>query len=226
MSEIIIRAYQPQDREAVRRLYCETAFMGRPVEIFFEGREILADLMTLYYTDYEPESLFVAEFEGKVVGYLTGCKDTAKKYAVFNKKIFLKTFWKFMRSGLMFNEKNLKFFGSSLKSLLKGQFFPPKIPKTYPAHLHINVEESFRRSGAGEKLMNAYFDYLRKSHVPGIHLSTFSNLGRNFFAKMGFVLLWEGKTSQFRHIVHEDIKVSTFGKVLEGATDFPGTKET
>ncbi len=214
MSEIIVRTYNPEDREAVRTLYCETAFLGRPVEVFLEGREILADLMTLYYTDYEPESLFVAEAQGKVVGYLTGCKDTAKKFAVFSKKIFPKTLWKFIKSGLMFNKKNLKFLWGSFKSLFKGQLFQPKIPKIYPAHLHINIEEGFRRSGAGEKLMNAYFDYLRKNDVPGIHLSTFSDLGRNFFAKMGFVLLWEGRTSQFRHIVHEDVKLSTFGKVL------------
>ena len=72
-----IRKFQSGDREAVRRICCATALLGNPSSIFFDGDEIFADAITLYFTDYEPESCFVAEHQGEVVVYLIGAKDAA-----------------------------------------------------------------------------------------------------------------------------------------------------
>ncbi len=35
-------------------------------------------MLTLYFTDYEPQSSFVAEKEGQVIGYILGTKDIRK----------------------------------------------------------------------------------------------------------------------------------------------------
>jgi GNAT superfamily N-acetyltransferase len=213
--EIIIRAYKKEDREAIRKICCDTAFMGQPMEIFFDDREILADIFTLYYTDYEPESTFVADFKGNVVGYLIGCKDTTTKEKVFSRFILPKILITFIKKGLIFKKKTLRFFFHAIKSLLKGEFQKSKIPKDYPADLHINVDENFRRFGLGTKLMDAFFEYLRKNRIPGIHLATFSEQGRNFFLKTGFTLLGEQETSQWRYLINRDVKTSTFGKLLK-----------
>ncbi|MCA1808961.1 MAG: hypothetical protein LC725_05870 [Lentisphaerae bacterium] len=74
----LIRQYLPGDRPAVRRISYDTADAGRPADGFFPDRELLADLLTGYYTDYEPESLWVAEEQGRVVGYLAGALDTGR----------------------------------------------------------------------------------------------------------------------------------------------------
>jgi len=44
----------------------------------------------------------------------------------------------------------------------------------YPAHLHIDFYEPYRRMGLGSKIMNVYFDYLRGLGIKGVHLGTSS----------------------------------------------------
>ena len=79
---LTIRPYRQADRHAVRAIVCDTAERGGPVERFFHDREVFADLLTRYYTDWEPGSLWVAERDAWVVGYLTGCLDTRRYHRV------------------------------------------------------------------------------------------------------------------------------------------------
>ena len=69
MSNLIIRQFLPKDREALRTICCDTADMGEPIEHFFPERESAADLLTAYYTDFEPESTFVAELDEKILQF-------------------------------------------------------------------------------------------------------------------------------------------------------------
>ena len=52
----LIRAYRRSDREPIRRLCCDTGFLGEPIDPVYEDRELFADFLTTYYTDHEPES--------------------------------------------------------------------------------------------------------------------------------------------------------------------------
>src|ERR1043166_4916889 len=67
-----IRPYQQTDRGAVRRLCCETGFLGEPVAPLFQDSGLFADLFTNAYLDHEPEWALVAEVDGKIIGYLLG----------------------------------------------------------------------------------------------------------------------------------------------------------
>src|SRR5438067_13216184 len=73
-SQYSIRSYQASDRVAVRKLCCETGFLGSPIDPVFEDRELFANFLTGYYTDWEPESAFVIEVDGAVKGYLLGSR--------------------------------------------------------------------------------------------------------------------------------------------------------
>jgi hypothetical protein len=68
----IIRSYRPSDREAVRKLCCDTGFLGDPIDPVYEDRELFADFLTSYYTDHEQESCFLLEVDGEISGYLLG----------------------------------------------------------------------------------------------------------------------------------------------------------
>ena len=70
----IIRGYRSSDREAVRKLCCETGFLGEPIDPVYEDRQLFADFLTTYYTDHEPESCFVLEIDGEIGGYLLGSR--------------------------------------------------------------------------------------------------------------------------------------------------------
>src|SRR3984893_2920896 len=73
-SQYSIRSYQASDRVAVRKLCCDTGFLGHPIDPVFQDRELFADFLTTYYTDHEPESSFVLEIDGQIRGYLLGSR--------------------------------------------------------------------------------------------------------------------------------------------------------
>ena len=71
---IEIRKYQSADRAQVRELCCATGFLGKPIDPVFEDRELFADYLTAYYTDWEAESAFVLLVNGEIRGYLLGSR--------------------------------------------------------------------------------------------------------------------------------------------------------
>jgi len=72
-----VRRFVAADWEAVRDICFRTGFMGESAESFWRHKESWADLWTSYYTDQEAESLYVATMDDSVVGYLSGCMNTA-----------------------------------------------------------------------------------------------------------------------------------------------------
>src|SRR5208283_2720318 len=67
-----IRSYRDRDRGEIQRLCCDTGFLGEPIDAVFQDRELFAELFTKPYLDHEPEWAWVAEDQGRVVGYLLG----------------------------------------------------------------------------------------------------------------------------------------------------------
>jgi len=212
--EIVIRKYRDQDRASIRNIACETAFMGKPAEMFIENRDALADFLTAYFTDYEPESCLVSESDGKVIGYLIGAKDEIILKKIFRSKIVMPLLIKSITNGMILKKKNMVLGLSFLSSFLRGDFKEPDFTEEYPAVLHINVLEGFRAMGIGSRLISAYLDYLHKEKIRGVHLATTSGEAGNFFTSQGFHLLYKGTRSYFRHILHRDISVYIYGKLL------------
>ena len=210
----VIRKYSPKDRSAVRRICCETALMGEPSAIFFDDDEIFADALTAYFTDYEPGSCFVAEYDNNVIGYLLGAKDVGCMDKIFAAKIVAPLLVKALRRGVFFRKKNAKFLLCVFLSLLRGEFKTPVFSKDYPATLHINIIKEFRVAGVGSKLINAYLDYLTSEGVKGVHLATMSEKGGLFFSKLNFQLLFQGERSYFRYFLGKNVPVYIYGMQL------------
>lgn len=214
MDEIQIRPYQASDRKHVRHIAWETAFLGEPASVFFDGQEILEDFLTLYFTDEVPESCFVAESLGSVVGYLIGAKDAKRMNRFFQTKMLPALFFKALARGIFLKRINLIFFFRCLLSFTKGEFRMPDFFKEYPAVLHINLKKGFRGSGIGSKLMDAYLEYLHREKAEGVHLATLSDQASLFFKKQGFVLLHQGRRSYFKYLLNRDLAVYIFAKKI------------
>lgn len=213
--EIIIREYKKNDRVSIRKIAYDTAFMGESAEKFFTGKDLIADFLTLYYTDYEPQSMFIAENEGKVIGYLSGAKNEKTMNSVFIIKIFPKAVLKLIFKGYIFKKNNFLFILFNIYSFLRGEFYVPAfIEKEYPAILHINVDKNHRSFGIGKRLVEVYLDYLKKEKIRGVHLTTQSVKSFEFFEKLGFKILYETKRSYFKHIFKKSIKYFYYGKKL------------
>src|SRR5246500_4609610 len=95
-----IRSYRASDRAAVRRLCCQTGFLGTPIDPVYEDRQLFADFLTTYYTDWEPESSFVVEIDGEIRGYLLGSRRPLRNqlYSFWqNISLFLKALTRYYR---------------------------------------------------------------------------------------------------------------------------------
>ena len=67
-----VRMYNPKDRERIREICCDTGLLGEKIDPFMPDRKLWADANSTYYTDKEPESLFVLDERGRIIGYLFG----------------------------------------------------------------------------------------------------------------------------------------------------------
>ncbi len=210
-NSVVIRNYNTKDRPMVRRISCQTAFMGESSAAFFADDEILADALTLYFTDYEPESCLVAECDNSVVGYLLGAKDVLGMEKIFAERIAQTLFVKAIRRHLFFNMRNVKFLFNVFLSLVKGEFKVPTFSKDYPATLHINIIKEYRLRGIGSKLINAYLDYLKQQEIKGVYFATLSEKAGQFFKKQNFQLLFQAKRSYFRYLLGKNTLVFIYG---------------
>lgn len=151
-------------------------------------KEYLADEMS-YYPDYEPESLFVSEVEGQVVGVLLGAVDTGRYEIVYRKKIRPMLIRRFLAGAYGIPGWLPAILRTEWANRAINADFVDRI--LYPAHLHIGVLPAFRRRGLGTRLMAEYAEYLQSRHIHGYHLfaSSFHPLGVAFYQKLGLNLV-------------------------------------
>jgi hypothetical protein len=168
------RPYRRSDRNAIRELCCETGFLGEPIDPVFSDRELFADYLTSYYTDWEPESTWVGVVDGKVVGYLTACG-----------RWNLNRLWSFL---IIF-----KLAAHALARLAMGRYNAgdrkymkwiitqgwretPPAPRQ-SAHFHFNASKGHRRMNMMRDLMVTMYQELWKRGVPQIYgqMATFDN---------------------------------------------------
>lgn len=214
INNILIRKFKDTDREDTRRISCQTAFPQKHREDIFEDKEILADFLTLYFTDYEPDSCFVADIKEKVVGYIFGSTDTAVMRRIFSVKIMPRLIVKAVHRGTLFKSTTRRFLLHLVVSFLKGEFFLPDFSKQYPATLHVNVNEDFRRQRIGTQLVEYYIGFLKEKRVGGIHFGVMSEAAKNFFTRFGFDVLFASGRTYLRPYIGRDITYCILGKAL------------
>ncbi|RJP15630.1 MAG: GNAT family N-acetyltransferase [Candidatus Abyssobacteria bacterium SURF_5] len=223
---VLIRKYVPDDRAAVRSICYETGLMGDSMEPYFGCRDLFADYWMNYYTDFEPESAFVAEADGAVVGYLVGCKTTTVQQEVQSTVIIPRIRRKLFTLGYKIDMRFFRFMYRYLRSGWRHEFIEEPITD-YPAHLHMNLIKGYRSMGIGSLLIAAYLEYLKSNSVSGIHLgtTTYNKLAVPFYKKWGFRLVSRHPFTMYDGIIPEKIDVLFFVRDLTEAIQTEG-KET
>jgi GNAT superfamily N-acetyltransferase len=210
-----IRKYREKDRKAIRDISVKTSFLGNPIEFFVNDKELIADVLTRFYTDYEPESCFVAILEGEVIGYITGATNVRRMRSIFRYRIMPAVMKRGLGKKVFMNRNTLKYFFPTFISFLKGEFSTPDFSVEYPATLHVNVVEDYRGIGIGRRLIREYLDYLEQFGISGVHFRTKSEKAKVFFQKLGFNILYKGKFSYMRYYMGQDMPYYIFGKKLD-----------
>ena len=212
-----IREYRLADRGAVREISYVTSLEGR-VHRFMDAQEVVEDALTLYFTDHTPGSCFVAENNGKVVGYLLGTDDVKEMARTTAVKVAPRVLEKVIEQGIIFRKKNLLFLWNYQLGFFRGEFFRPRFDRDFPATFHLNVLEGSRGKGIGTGLVERNLSYLRGKGVRGVHIGTMSERAKDLFVKLGFAVLYRSRRGYLKYILGYDTPYYVLGKKLSNSS--------
>lgn len=218
----IVRPYAPDDRNAVRRICCDTGFMGKPVDPLFSDREAFADFFTAYYTDCEPENCWVGVTDGDIVGYLLACLDPPR-YRKLHGRIVARTVPRVLGRLVAgrYPPQNARFLWWFVtRSLRETPRTPPDTP-----HFHFNVLEQNRGDGVGRRMLLTFLRRLRDRGVPRIYgqMQTYANRrAPRVFERFGFRMVDKRRVTKFERFGYKDVYVATFVNELGSSEPAPG----
>lgn len=218
--DVVVRPYRPEDRDAVRRVYADTAFFGELVEAYFDDRELFADLGVSAYTDHYPDYIFVADHAGKVVGYILGSPAGPVSVRGHTLRSLARILGRFATRRYRVGRRTLAYVSMVTWAGLHGEFLEVHSAE-YPANLHINLEAGCRGRGLGTALMCAYLDKLQSEGVPGVHVVTTNRnqAALRLYRRAGFQLLQEKRTRMWQQHVDGEVRLMAFGLRLGEAAN-------
>ncbi len=151
---INIRKYQPKDKENLRKICIETSKL--PTETKTQ-RDFLTVMYNDYYTENEPDNIFVAVNEDdEAVGYIL-CGENFYDFYDIMKKFYLPEV----------KEMGFSFYVAGLSEILLHKAFSRK----YPAHLHIDILDVCQGQGVGTRLMTELKVHLKSKKINNVMLS-------------------------------------------------------
>lgn len=213
-----IRQYNPNDRDAVVTICHRTGYFGRDAAPYFKDAELFGLLFTAYYLDYEPEHCFVADDNGKAVGYIIGSTDTVGQREAFDRLIVPRIVKRSFTRTLFRHPGDVLFLlGLADHADYEKELFTEDLVTKFPAHLHMNVLPGYQRQGLGTRLMARFLGAMRGAGAPGLHLvtSTENKKALPFYRKEGFRVFKELPTKLWEKKSPPGVKTLVFVKSLK-----------
>jgi hypothetical protein len=211
-SDATIRPYRPSDRDAVRRLCCETGYLGKAIDPVFEDRELFSDYLTSFYTDWEPESTFVLEQDGGVKGYLMG----SRRPFLHQLHSFFLNLSLFARGVVRYPRYNKASKAFVRWILLNAWREVPAAPRRLP-HFHFNMLPEAMGFGTTREMLVQFFHHLRahgETHVFGQVVTFEERRGAKVFERFGFRVLEKKEITKYRAHRDEPVYLCTVLKDL------------
>ena len=211
-SDATIRPYRPSDRDAVRRLCCETGYLGKAIDPVFEDRELFSDYLTSFYTDWEPESTFVLEQDGEVKGYLMG----SRRPFLHQLHSFFLNLSLFARGVVRYPRYNKASKAFVRWILLNAWREVPAAPRRLP-HFHFNMLPEAMGFGTTREMLVRFFHHLRahgETHVFGQVVTFEERRGAKVFERFGFRVLEKKEITKYRAHRDEPVYLCTVLKDL------------
>jgi ribosomal protein S18 acetylase RimI-like enzyme len=213
--DITIRPYRPSDQRALFDLSANTAFFGEPVEAFLEDRSLYNDAFARYYTEYETAYAWIADGAGEVAGFLLGCIDTVRQTRHWRSYLLKRVLVRAISGRYKLGRRTATFAWSMLMGMVRTEQ-PAVNLSEYPAHLQIDVKESLRGKGIGNRLIDTYLEQLRQHTVCGVHLETTSHneAAWHLYEKIGFQLLDHRPNHYWSSVFGFEIQNLSYGLTL------------
>jgi hypothetical protein len=211
-----VRAYRPEDRQAVRNIACRTAFRNRGHTVFLDDAALFADYWTRYYTDFEPDACLVVDRGGEVVGYLLGCVDSTRFQRTMARSIvppILGALARDLIAGKYRGDSRARRFFRWF--VIRAWREAPAVDiRRFPAHYHANLLPAAYGEGMYSTLALRFLDHAEGRGVAGVHGQVLD------FQRNG---VWQRMVSAY-HRAHPEVvfttteRVTTIGSALLGET--------
>lgn len=183
----------PSDWTGIHQLCVATGDDGRPVAS--TRADLFPEIWISPYRARHPNWVWVLDspLKDSILGYLTVCPDTPSFEAWMDQIYWPHFFIRRARSAWHADYRRAfrRWAGwerSPLQSFTRET--REQITKQYPAHLHINLDETQRGRGQGVLLIRAGLDALKASGVEGVHVYCGAGPVR-FYQSVGFDTLEE-----------------------------------
>lgn len=211
--DVIVRPYRKADRDVMRRLCCETGYLGKAIDPVFEDRELFADYLTSFYTDWEPESCFVLERDDVVMGYLMG----SRRPFLHQLHSFFLNISLFARGVFRYPRYNAASKAFVRWILLNAWREVPAAPRRVP-HFHFNMLPEAQSIAGTRQLLVNYFQHLRahgEKQVFGQVVTFEERRGARMFERYGFQVIAKKEITKYRSHRDEPVYLCTVIKDLD-----------
>jgi GNAT superfamily N-acetyltransferase len=217
-AKCFIRPLRRADRQAVRDICIQTAWLGGPGKGHIPDRWIWAEFWTRYFTDRAPQNSWVLCSPGddRVVGYLTGTDDV-RRFDAYTPFLAPGIILRAIRKRLLRWPDTRAAVVSMLKSIASGEMsIPPALVRDYPATMHIDLLAEARGRGYGVELYETFLRRMESLGVRGVHAQTLSvnEPITRFCRDAGFTLAGGKPIGAFEHAETEPIEILTWTKSL------------
>jgi len=165
-----IRPFRATDLAALYRIALATGDGGKDAGALYRDPKLLGHIYGGSYAVLCPETVFVAEDDGCVAGYIVGAADTRAFEARLEAE-----WWPALREAypipadMPLAQRTLD--QRRIHTFHRRRRTPHEITTAYPSHLHINLLPSLRGRGVGRALMDSWLGAVAGAGSTGVHLA-------------------------------------------------------
>jgi len=186
-----LRPYHPTDFTYLYDICLKTGYSGKDATPFYKDPELPGHVYAGPYAAYEPELCFILDHHTRPAGYVLGCSQTE----VFAR--WLNDVWyPLLRERYPVEGSYTELEKRMVHHIHHGYQLRPFL-KDYPAHLHIDILPVGQGTGAGRRLLTAFFNALKAKGVPAVHLEVGKSNTHavGFYRHIGFHIIEEYEQS-------------------------------
>ena len=180
-----VRAANFSDLPYLYDICLKTADQGGDASSMFTDPHLVGQFFVAPYLFFELDTCFVAEKDGRPIGYIVGTSDSLSFNAWLNKHWLPEVRKKYPKCP---NKTDLELF---LYDIVHKDATSPTLADNYPSHLHIDLLPAGQGQKLGTKLMTTFLDALKQKKSSGVFLGVDDRNERAlvFYEKYGYNII-------------------------------------
>ncbi|CAN7250008.1 GNAT family N-acetyltransferase [Rhizobium rhizogenes] len=186
---INLRSVRPDDIDQLYVISLVTGDAGKDATVLHRDGRMIGHIYSVPYAVLSPQTVFVAEDEEGVCGYIAGVFDTA----AFEERLE-REWWPELRERYPEPTGDPSAWNADQQrsyAIHHPKRVPAVLTDPFPAHIHMNLLPRTQGRGIGSALLDKWLSNARDNEVKGVHLgaSAGNHSGIRFWASRGFTQL-------------------------------------